>query len=84
MGEMGRREVAEMIKCWRGDEGATLVAARRTATLGRYKLYYYSFLCGFEMISSSDENPGIVEAAICYIPAKSRKTYEKMYGLLRK
>jgi hypothetical protein len=22
MGEMGRREVAEMIKCWGGDEGA--------------------------------------------------------------
>jgi hypothetical protein len=60
---MGRREVAEMIRCWGGDEGATLVAARRTATLGRYKLYYYSFLCGFEMISFSDENPGIVEAA---------------------
>jgi hypothetical protein len=36
MGEMGRREIAEMIKRWGGDEGASLVAARRTATLGRY------------------------------------------------
>jgi hypothetical protein len=36
MGEVGRREVAERIRCWGGDEGATLLAARRTATLGRY------------------------------------------------
>jgi hypothetical protein len=38
MGEEGRREVAEMIRCWGGDEGATLVAARRTTTLGRCNL----------------------------------------------
>jgi hypothetical protein len=38
MGEVGRTEVAEMIRCWGGDEGATLVAARRTTTLGRYSL----------------------------------------------
>jgi hypothetical protein len=38
MGEKGRREVAEMIRCWGGDEGATLVAARRTTTLGRCNL----------------------------------------------
>jgi hypothetical protein len=40
MGETGRREIPEMIKCWGGDEGATLVAARRTATLGRYNLCF--------------------------------------------
>jgi hypothetical protein len=40
MGEVGRREVAEMIKRWGGDEGATLVAARRTTSLGRYKSYF--------------------------------------------
>jgi hypothetical protein len=34
MGEVGRREVAETVRCWGGDEGATLVAARRTTTLG--------------------------------------------------
>jgi hypothetical protein len=38
MGEEGRTEVAEMIRCWGNDEGATLVASRRTTTLGRYKI----------------------------------------------
>jgi hypothetical protein len=40
MGEAGRREVAEMIRYWGGDDGATLVAARRTTTVGRYTINY--------------------------------------------
>jgi hypothetical protein len=36
---MGRREIAEMIKCWGGDEGASLVAARLTTPLGHYTLH---------------------------------------------
>jgi hypothetical protein len=33
---MGRRDIAEMIKVGGSDEGASLVAARRSISLGRY------------------------------------------------
>jgi hypothetical protein len=41
MEEMDGREIVEMVKMGGGDEGAILVAARRTATLGRYRLMFY-------------------------------------------
>jgi hypothetical protein len=40
MEEMGGREIVEMVKMGGGDEGAILVTARRTATLGRYRLMF--------------------------------------------
>jgi hypothetical protein len=45
MGEMGRREIAEMIKVGGGDNGASLVAAQRTTSLGRYTTIDMVLLC---------------------------------------